>query len=360
MPQVLIVYKKVKFFLIFFCVILFASCNKKPHSENIKVNYKDGKAISVTYKATSSLEYSIYLKDNDLAPLLGSTQKENNTITFSPIVPFTPSSTYEIREKGKVVSNFTIRTTSENKKPELLAIYPSTDTVPENLLKMYFVFSEPMQYTKSALEFIKVFDENTQQEVDVFLELQSELWNKEHTQLTLWLDPGRIKTDLIPNREKGLPILKNHTYTISIDSQWSSAEGKPLSKKYEKQITVGGRDVNKPNPKEWSLSLPNKNTSEPLHINFNEPMDAVLVMETFQIENRIEEKLNGTFSLSSNEKKLMFHPEQKWKEGDYTIYINPVLEDLAGNNLHRLFDTDLSKQDHIGTEVVDPLKFSIQ
>ena len=36
----------------------------------------------------------------------------------------------------------------------------------------------------------------------IFLELENELWNPEHTQLTLWLDPGRIKRDLIPNQRK--------------------------------------------------------------------------------------------------------------------------------------------------------------
>ena len=32
-----------------------------------------------------------------------------------------------------------------------------------------------------------------------FLDLQPELWNDDATELTLWLDPGRIKLDLIPN-----------------------------------------------------------------------------------------------------------------------------------------------------------------
>ena len=39
-----------------------------------------------------------------------------------------------------------------------------------------------------------------------FLDLQPELWNAEGTVLTLWLDPGRIKRDLIPNKELGIPL----------------------------------------------------------------------------------------------------------------------------------------------------------
>ncbi|WP_435622528.1 Ig-like domain-containing protein [Flagellimonas sp.] len=334
-------YKKIKFLLVFFCATLLFNCRHPESLGEIHLNYSDGRAISVNFEAEKSQEYKVFLTQNDLVPILGTYSHNNGIYTFTPVVAFTSGQTYDIRKNGKPIASFTIDKSSSEKAPELLAIYPSFDTVPQNLLKMYFVFSEPMQHSKSALDFIRVFDNTTQKETDVFLEMQTELWNKEHTRLTLWLDPGRIKTDLIPNREKGLPLLQNHNYTISIDSLWTSAQGNSLSKKYHRTISVVGKDLQRPNPKLWDIIVPEINTRNPLEIHFNEPMDAILVLETIQIRNSKDQTLEGTISLSENESKLVFKPIEKWTLGTYSIHVNPVLEDLAGNNLERLFDTDL-------------------
>lgn len=53
--------------------------------------------------------------------------------------------------------------------------------------------------------------------------------------------------------------------------------------------------------------------------------------------------VKGAIFLSAHESLFQFVPEVPWKKGEYVLLVNPVLEDLAGNNLDRLFDTDLSK-----------------
>ena len=57
-----------------------------------------------------------------------------------------------------------------------------------------------------ALENITVIKNGKDTIPSIFLDLQPELWNKERTILTLWLDPGRIKRDLQPNKKLGLPL----------------------------------------------------------------------------------------------------------------------------------------------------------
>nr|WP_298998970.1 Ig-like domain-containing protein [uncultured Allomuricauda sp.] len=346
--------------MVFFCVALFFNCAKNKSSENIHVNYSNGKAVSVAFETEESPGYALYLKKNNLSPILGDLTCEKETCTFIPIVPFTAGQTYEIRKNKKLIGSFTIDRFRKQKNPELIAIYPSVDTVPQNLLKMYFVFSQPMQHSKSALDFISVFDNTLQKESDIFLEMQTELWNKEHTRLTLWLDPGRIKTDLIPNREKGPPLLQKHRYTISIDSLWTSEQGYPLARKYIKTLNVVGKDSQRPNPKLWDVNIPRANTKNPLEIRFNEPMDAVLILETIQVKNREGELMEGTFSLLENELKLEFKPKEKWVPGKYSVHVNPVLEDLAGNNLERLFDTDLSDNSVDTKSTENTLNFSIE
>ena len=63
----------------------------------------------------------------------------------------------------------------------------------------------------------------------VFLDL--ELWNNERTMLTLWLDPGRIKRELQPNKLLGPPLIKGSHYQLLIDKDWQDAEGILLKEK---------------------------------------------------------------------------------------------------------------------------------
>jgi hypothetical protein len=44
------------------------------------------------------------------------------------------------------------------------------------------------------------------------------------------------------------------------------------------------------------------------------------------------------------EEKVNFTPAKPWSAGTYKLQIETRLEDLAGNNLGRLFDRDLTTQ----------------
>jgi len=329
--------------LVFFCLVQFYNCNNKDEISDVKIVYENEKAAAVYF--TTNLDENnikIYLKGNRETSVLGETVKENGIITFIPIVPFSNGKTYEIRHHEQLYESFIINNVIDKIKPELLSIYPTRDTVPENLLKMYFVFSKPMQEVNSALEYITVVDETKKEEVSVFLELQTELWNKDHTQLTLWLDPGRIKTDIIPNEKLGLPIVNGNKYTISISKEFKDANGNPLNDNYSKTIFVRKRDSQIPDLKNWTITRPETNTKNVLTINFGESLDFALALETVKIINPDGKIVNGNFMLSKKESILHFLPASKWKSGNHTISVDSKLEDLAGNNLNHLFDRDLN------------------
>ena len=161
--------------------------------------------------------------------------------TFTPAIPFTAGQTFSIRKGDTtVIASFTIEDLASTLPPELLAVYPSRDSVPENLLKMYFHFSQPMQEVGNALDFISVYNDTDGIATDPFLRLETELWNNDRTLLTLWLDPGRIKTDLIPNKEKGLPLIASKEYTISISEEWKAAKRSPAGHDlFQKTLCTG-------------------------------------------------------------------------------------------------------------------------
>ena len=58
----------------------------------------------------------------------------------------------------------------------------------------------------------------------------------------------------------------------------------------------------------------------------------------------------GEVSIQNNEKTWAFIPNEQWKSGEYQVRINTWLEDLAGNNLSRLFEIDLTKEGEIAQE----------
>ncbi|MEM6539918.1 MAG: Ig-like domain-containing protein [Bacteroidota bacterium] len=352
--------QKIKGFLVFFCTIsIIAGCSNSEKSIAPIVVYENNKAVGVSFKGEGDhQEYSVYILDKKNSPILGSFSTKGGYIRFTPVIPFSTTHEFGIAHKGKQIGNFKVNTEQVKKVPEVLVIHPRQDTVPVNILKMYLEFSEPMQYVGNPLDFITVFDKTDRTEVEPFLDLEAELWDKNHTRLTLWFDPGRIKTNLIPNKERGLPLTQNHSYSITIDKNWRSADGIPLAQSYSKTIHVVGKDIKRPNPNNWVITPPKKNTKSLLKINFNELLDPILALESIKLLQG-DIPLSGNLELTNTGNTLLFAPSDYWKVGQYSVHIDPILEDLAGNNLNTLFDTDL-RNTNTGNEIITSLEFRIQ
>ena len=332
--------KKIRNFLVFFCLLLFLSCKQEPFFQHSLI-YENNQAKSLLFtgdKETS--KYAIRLKGKQYN-VLGDFKKEGSDIQFTPIIAFTRGETYEILLEDTIIQEFLVPKDMEAERPKLLSFYPRLDTVPENLLKMYLVFSKPMQQSQSTLDFIKVFNTTTSKEVEIFLPLQNELWNEDKTELTLWLDPGRIKKDLIPNKERGIPIEQGNHYEIVVENTLADQEGIELGKPYVKRFFVDVRDTQKPVVKNWEITIPTADSKEALGLDFGESLDALLVEETITVIDAKQQQIKGSFLVSKKGNNVLFVPYETWKKGTYSIQIESRLEDLAGNNLNRLFDTDL-------------------
>ncbi|WP_430966873.1 Ig-like domain-containing protein [Spongiimicrobium sp. 2-473A-2-J] len=332
--------KKIKVYLVLFCFLTGFGCKKNTTLTATQVNWTNKKAVSVAFAYEGPAQgLGIYVANGKQA-VLGQFSIKEGACTFVPAVPFAEGQGYQIRQGSTTIGEFQIGRT-KTERPKLLAIYPSADTVPENLLKIYLHFSEPMQEVGNALDFVSVTHREENREVPVFLELQSELWNADHNRLTLWLDPGRIKTNLIPNQERGLPLRKGNNYTISISKNWKDAHGMELGETGIKTFYVAHRDGERPLPEHWTIHVPKPGSLEPLILDFNEAMDATLATETFQVHRSGENEIRGTYTLMNEERSLLFLPKEPWSKGSYTVIVESRLEDLAGNNLNHLFDSKL-------------------
>lgn len=323
-----------------------AACSEKQRTdvEDLSVVFVNGKAVKVMVQPylindinPNSITFRIA---GDSISLLGKMEQLDGLTAFVPHVPMTRGMTYEMVSGSTVLASVSIPLDEQASEPSL-TIFPSADTLPENLLKVYFVFSEPMVEARS-LDHIRVITDKNDTLSGTFLDLQPELWNNSSTMLTLWLDPGRIKRDLIPNQKLGNPLVRGRRYRFVVDHSWKSKAGKPLSRTVEKSFVVTSRDEQSPRPTLWRVSQPGAETSDRVSINFGETLDYSLLSDALYILNERQELITGEWIIGKEEKSILFIPVRPWSKGTYTLQVESRLEDAAGNNLTRLFDADIT------------------
>lgn len=339
--------------LFLFSFILLLGCAKKQDTSQAKaaIVWKNNQPIalsiplhtiaSITDRNISERLQVRLVKTSQQPAILGDYTFQENTVVFTPLIPFTYGLHYEVILDNKPIAQIAIPHSIHS--PVLLGVYPSQDTLPENLLKFYFIFSHPMTEGHS-LQYITLLDAKGDTLSNTFLNLQPELWNEEKTTLTLWLDPGRIKRDLQPNKTLGAPLKNGNRYQLVVADNWPDAQGTTLSKGFSKDFIVTTPDVTLPKVEDWHLKIPQKNTKQPFMVDFGESLDYILLQNTFSIIDNKGVKVEGTLQLNEEEKIFIFTPQNSWQHGTYNLQVEARLEDLAGNNLRRLFDRDLSKQ----------------
>jgi hypothetical protein len=278
---------------------------------------------------------SIYAGTGDVPPLSGAYSIENGVLTFRPRYPLgagvrvravfeSKEFAFEIPKAAPLVPTTRVAT-----------VYPTADVLPENELKLYLCFTAPMQEGEAWTR-IHLLDPTGKTVELPFLEIDQELWNPDHTRLTVLFDPGRIKRGLLPLREIGPSIQEGRTYTLKIDREWRDARGAPLSEPYEKKFRVAPPDRTPIDTAKWKLAPPHAGTREPLAIAFGEPLDYAMLQHAIVVEG-----VEGKVELGKEEREWRFTPDRPWAAAPQRLEIQTALEDLAGNRVGRLFDVDM-------------------
>ena len=335
--------------LIFFVLFFLTAC-KQNKKEEISIEWNNNQATGIVVpknllEEVDSISQLLQVRvENNKDAMLGSYSIEHDYVLFQPLVPLSRGLNYDILFRNKIIGKINVPRADAANAPKIVVVYPSADTLPENLLKLYFQFSAPMREGE-ALQHITLLDEQNDTLPNVFLNLQQELWNTERTVLTVWLDPGRIKRDLVPNQEMGNPLQQGKNYTLTVSNQWKDVQGLALQQDYKKVFFVSNRDEHSPQPQLWQVHLPKAGTREPLQVNYNESLDYFLLQETISIRNEQNNLVDGTIRILENETSIEFIPTKTWQAGRYQLRIASYLEDLAGNNLLRPFDRDIKQQE---------------
>ena len=192
-----------------------------------------------------------------------------------------------------------------------------------------------------------------------FLELDEELWDREYKRLTILFDPGRIKRDLVPNREVGPPVQAGKAYTLEISKDWKDAKGVPMREGFAKKFEVVQPDRTPLDPKTWKLVAPTAGTREAVVLDFPESVDAALVQRFIDVVDSSGGLLVGAVTLDNEESRWIFTPVANWKAGKYSLHVLSGLEDLAGNRVGRAFDVDRFEKVEQPTPETVTLEFSV-
>ncbi len=280
--------------------------------------------------------------------MLGSYDVTREAIVFRPRFPLVAGLTYKVRFDGSrldpagTLLETTVTLPGKTTAATVVTqVYPTADELPANQLKFYLDFSAPMSFG-DAYRHIRLLDGDGNEVPRAFLQTAHELWDARRQRFTLILDPGRIKRGLRSNVEDGAPLRGGVTYRLAIDADWRDGDGNPLREPFEKHFRVIAADRTAPDSDRWHLKVPATGTTEPLELALNEPLDRALLEEMLVVLDGRGEPVAGRITITAAETRWVFRPHQPWRRSSYAVRVSTKLEDLAGNNLQRLFDEDVS------------------
>lgn len=284
-------------------------------------------------------DFAVYVVGQGDVPLFGEYRREGGALVFEPRFPLKGGMTYRaVYHPGPVERTFSVPAPDPGPPAFVREVYPSRDTLPENLLKFYLHFSAPLARGE-AYRRVHLLDAAGKKVELPFLELGEELWDPAGTRLTLLFDPGRIKRGLKPREDSGPALEAGKAYALVVDRHWPDAAGRPLKEGYRKGFKAGPPDGTQPDPKRWKVEPPR--AGGPLTVLLDEPLDHAMLGRCIAVVDGRGEAVAGRVEIDREETRWRFHPAGPWRAGRHALVVETILEDQAGNSVERPFEVDV-------------------
>ena len=82
-----------------------------------------------------------------------------------------------------------------------------------------------------------------------------------------------------------------------------------------------------------------------LTLEFDKALDHAMLQSAIVVEAAgSKSELKGNVTVRDDGLAWSFRPDKPWTAGSWTLRVNPLLEDLAGNNLERPFEEDIQSR----------------
>ena len=282
--------------------------------------------------------------------VIGKYAVAGDALTFTPQFPFDAGRSYRValdparlpRAHQAAVISTTVGLPAVATTPTTVvtAVYPASAVVPENLLRMYIEFSAPMG-SRGPGDFVRLVDITQAKEEVVegaFLPVEADFWSPDHTRYTMFLDPGRVKLGILPNRMRGRPLVAGHRYALEILPGWIDANRLPLKAGYRHPFRAVAAAKQALNMADWRIVPPAAGSRDALVVTFPRPIDHAVVMRALGVEEVGQGALKGTAAIEEDDTRWRFAPAAAWQGGTYSLVAFSYLEDPQGNQIGRAFE----------------------
>lgn len=293
--------------------------------------------------------FTVTANDNP-TPMLGTYSVEAGFLRFRPRWPLVPGVRYTAtfrpdKQPGgqhfepPVVEAFTLSQPPLPPPATVDTIYPSADWLPENLLRVYLHFTGPMR-RGDVYDHIRLLGPDGKPVPSPFVTLGEELWNDDATRLTLLLDPGRQKHDLLPRQQLGPVLESGKSYTLVIDGDIRDAHDRPTGKEVRKRFDAVAAETRPVQPADWTITPPKAGGREPLVVTFDRSLDSAMLRRVVTVLDSVGEVVDGDVTTADAETRWRFVPRRPWTAGEYVVVVERQLEDVCGNRVGRAFEAD--------------------
>jgi len=221
--------------------------------------------------------------------------------------------------------------------PRVDAVYPTSQTVPENVLRFYVYFTRAMQRHTLASS-LRLLDSDNSEVEGALYRGRYELLSADGKRLTVLMNPGRVKTGLDSHERLGRALSAGETFTLVIGTEARDTRGCALRDPYQKHLRVVPARRQAVDPEAWLLKIPKAETREAIAVDLDRPYDHVSLYHRIRVRDRNGALVPGTIGLGENERSWFFTPRTAWRDANYDLFINTLLEDLAGNRVGRPFE----------------------
>jgi hypothetical protein len=260
----------------------------------------------------------------DQAPAVGQYAIAGERIRFTPMFPLDHGRQYHVTftPPGGAPITATVGLPPVDRTPttSVAQMYPTTELIPENQLRLYLEFSAPME-RRGGLDVVHLTDQGGREVNDPFLPLDADGWNEERTRYTIAFDPDRPS------------ITAGQSYTLVIDAKWFDGHGLPLKQSFRRTFKVGPPELKPIDPKLWKFETPAAGSTDPLTVTFAGPLDHDRLSAALRVLAPNGRPLEGEMIVGPEESSWAFTPDQPWKAGAHHLVALAELEDRAGNRI---------------------------
>ncbi len=271
--------------------------------------------------------------------------RDGDDLCFVPRYPFVGGTAYVVEVNGTAVAELVRAAPPRQCTTEIMAIYPSADTVPRNLLRCYVWFTAAMSEGYAATH-VRPLNAAGEVIAGALLPMEYELWDRQRRRLTVLLDPARIKRGLAPHREAGYPLRSDSSFRLTVDAGFCDATGNPLRTGADRRYQVAADERRRIDPRQWIVTAPAVGTDIAVRVAFDRPLDHGLLARCLHVIGPDGRPVSGTVEIGPGEGSWQLIPDQAWSAGRHEVAVAPILEDVAGNSVRRVFDRDLADHDH--------------